>query len=85
LLGCSVRRRRCVQDQLVDSPQIVRAQYLYDARTGNINVIQEVDGVLLRITSASDESKIISVGPIRANQVTNLIKRGDFIPIGGGG
>jgi RHS repeat-associated protein len=61
------------------------AQYLYDARSANINVIQDVDGVLLRITSASDEFKIISVGPIRANQVANLIKRGDFIPIGGEG
>ena len=68
--------------QLVNSPN---AQYLFDARTGNINIIQQVDEVLLRITTASDEFKIISVGPIRANQVANLIKRGDFIPISSGG
>jgi filamentous hemagglutinin len=62
-----------------------KADFYYDVRSGNINVIQEVDGRLLRITTPSDVNKIISVGPIRANQVQNLIKRGAYVPIGGGG
>lgn len=43
------------------------------------------DDVLLRITTASDEFKIISVGPIRPNQVTNGVTNGRFVPIGGAG
>lgn len=61
------------------------AQRYYDTATGNINVIQQVDDVLLRITTASDEFKIISVGPIRPNQVTNGVTNGRFVPIGGAG
>lgn len=51
------------------------AMYLYDARTNNINVIQEIDGVWLRITTPTDASKIISVGRVRANQILNSIAR----------
>lgn len=57
------------------------AQRVFDARSGNINVIQNVEGKLLRITVPRDEMKIISVGPIRPNQVTNRIESGDFIPL----
>lgn len=58
--------------------------YLYDARTNNINVIQEIDGVWLRITTPTDASKIISVGRVRVNQIQNSIARSDWIPVGGG-
>lgn len=68
--------------RLVNAPG---AQRYYDNATGNINVIQQVDDVLLRITTASDEFKIISVGPIRPNQVTNGVTNGRFVPIGGAG
>lgn len=68
--------------RLVNAPG---AQRYYDTATGNINVIQQVDDVLLRITTASDEFKIISVGPIRPNQVTNGVTNGRFVPIGGAG
>lgn len=52
-----------------------------DARTGNINVIQKVQGVTLRITTPRDAMRIISVGPIRARQVANRVAAGDFIPL----
>ncbi len=52
-----------------------------DVRSGHINVIQEIDGVLLRITTAADEFWIISVGRVRPAQLTN----GSMIPIGSGG
>ncbi|MFV8799793.1 hypothetical protein ACNSO8_14390 [Yersinia sp. LJYL362] len=54
---------------------------VYDARSGHINVIQSVDGKLLRITVPNNEMKIISVGPIRPNQVKNLIEKGFFVPL----
>lgn len=57
------------------------AQRVFDARSGNINIIQEVNGVLLRITVPRDAMKIISVGPIRPNQVTNRLSSGDFISL----
>ena len=52
-----------------------------NASSGHISVIQEVDGVLLRITTAADEFKIISVGPIRPNQVANRLADGGYIEI----
>jgi len=57
------------------------ARRFLDGRSGNINVIQEVEGKLLRITTPRDAQKIISVGPIRPNQVTNRINSGDFVPL----
>jgi RHS repeat-associated protein len=65
-------------NELLNNPA---AQRLLDTATGNINVIQQVDGVLLRITVPRDALRIISVGPIRANQVTNGISSGRFIPL----
>lgn len=65
-------------ERLANNPQ---ARRVYDARSGNINVIQEVEGRLIRITGPGNAHKIISVGPIRANQVENLIRSGDFIPL----
>lgn len=64
--------------KLVNNPDAVR---VYDARSGHINVIQTVDGKLLRITVPNNEMKIISVGPIRPNQVKNLIEKGSFLPL----
>jgi filamentous hemagglutinin len=64
--------------KLVNNPDAVR---VYDARSGHINVIQTVDGKLLRITVPNNEMKIISVGPIRPNQVKNLIEKGSFVPL----
>ena len=64
--------------QLVNNPA---AQRFIDTSTGNINVIQNVDGVLLRISVPRDALRIISVGPIRARGVANGIARGRFIPL----
>ncbi len=57
------------------------ARRFFDSRTGNINIIQEVDGVLTRITVAGDKFKIISVGPIRERNIINLIENGGFVPL----
>ncbi len=57
------------------------ATRVLDNRSGNINVIQEVEGKTLRITVPRDDMKIISVGPIRPNQVQNLLEKGDFTPL----
>lgn len=61
--------------QLANNPNATR---VLDNRSGNINVIQEVEGKTLRITVPRDDMKIISVGPIRPNQVQNLLEKGDF-------
>jgi len=50
------------------------------ARTGDINGIKEFEGKLIRITVPRNEMKIISVGPIRPNQVENLLSGGRFCP-----
>jgi hypothetical protein len=57
------------------------AQRFLDTRSNNINIIQEVEGRLLRITLSGDSQRIISVGPIRTNLVRNRIASGDFIPL----
>ena len=64
--------------QLANNPNATR---ILDNRSGNINVIQEVEGKTLRITVPRDDMKIISVGPIRPNQVKNLLEKGDFTPL----
>ncbi|KRP45666.1 hypothetical protein TU75_20740 [Pseudomonas poae] len=61
--------------KLANHPSATR---FMDARTRHINVIQEVEGKLIRITVTRDEMKIISVGPIRPNQVKNLLDKGDL-------
>lgn len=61
---------------LANSPNASR--YIDKRNNGNINVIQKVQGKLIRITVARDANKIISVGPIREPQVRNLIARGDY-------
>jgi hypothetical protein len=65
--------------ELVNNPA---ARHFFDSRTGNINVIQEVEGKLLRITVAGDKFKVISVGPIQERNVRNLVANGGFVPIG---
>lgn len=57
------------------------ASRFFDTRAGNINIIQNVDGKLLRVTVAGDKFKIISVGPIRERNITNRIKNGGFVPL----
>jgi hypothetical protein len=64
--------------RLANNPSAAR---YFDARTGNINVIQNVQGVTLRITTPRDAMRIISVGPIRARQVANRVSAGDFLPL----
>lgn len=63
---------------LANNPNALR---VLDNRSGNINIIQEVEGKTVRITIPTDEDKIISVGPIRPNQVKNLLEKGDFTPL----
>lgn len=58
------------------------AQFLYDSGTGHINIVQNVEGKLLRITVPRDTFKIISVGPIQERNLINSITAGRFIPIG---
>lgn len=67
--------------RLANSPT---AQRVYDTASGNVNIIQEVDGKLIRVTVAGDKFKIISVGPIKPNGLANGITNGRFVPIGGG-
>lgn len=56
------------------------AQKLVDRlNSGNINVIQDIGGKLIRITLDPSEQRIISAGIVRANQVTNGIASGRFI------
>ena len=64
--------------KLVNNPS---AQRVLDAKSGHINVIQQVSGKLLRITVPKNEFKVISVGPIREQGVRNAIEKGRFIPI----
>lgn len=64
--------------KLANNPGATR---FMDVRTGHINVIQEVEGKLIQITVPRDEMRIISVGPIRPNQVKNLLGKGDFVPL----
>ena len=66
---------------LINNPSAQRVRDLRPNNFGNINVIQTVDDKLLRITVPGDEFKIIFVGPIRPNQVNNLINNGGFAPI----
>ena len=47
------------------------------------NAAGEIDGILFRITTASDEFRIISVGRLRQNQLVNGISNGRFLPIVG--
>ncbi|MBK6781926.1 MAG: RHS repeat-associated core domain-containing protein [Gemmatimonadetes bacterium] len=47
----------------------------------SINVVQDVAGVMLRITVSSTEMRVYSVGPIGPNAVTNGIARGRFFPL----
>lgn len=63
---------------LVNSPV---ARRFMDARTGHINVVQEVDGILLRITTPRDAFRIISVGRMTPNGLANGIANGRFVPL----
>lgn len=66
-------------NKLANNPE---AQFLYDAGTGHINVIQKVEDKLLRITVPRDTFRIISVGPMQERNLVNSIANGRFIPIG---
>lgn len=57
------------------------AQRVFDTTTGHINIIQEVEGTLLRITVPRDAFRIISVGPLRARNIQNSIESGRFVPM----
>jgi len=58
------------------------AQFLYDTGTGHINIVQNVEGKVLRITVPRDTFKIISVGRLQERNLLNSIENGRFIPIG---
>lgn len=47
---------------------------------GNINVIQEIGGKLIRITMDPTGQRIISAGIVKANSITNGIASGRFTP-----
>jgi hypothetical protein len=72
---------RLTAEQLSDFANSSTARRFWDARSNNINIIQEVDGRLLRITVARDKFEIISVGPIQERNIINSIARGDFIEL----
>jgi filamentous hemagglutinin len=65
-------------NQLANNPA---ARRFWDARSNNINIIQEVDGKLLRVTVARDKFEVISVGPIQERNIANSVGRGEFIPL----
>ncbi|WP_210490980.1 RHS repeat-associated core domain-containing protein [Patulibacter sp. SYSU D01012] len=64
--------------KLINEPSALR---MLDTRSGHINVVQDVEGVPLRITTPRDEFTIISVGPMRPRQVPNGLKSGRFLPL----
>lgn len=64
--------------RLLNERDALRVMDLRPDNFGNINVIQDVEGKLLRITVPNDAFKVISVGPIRQNQVNNLLESGAF-------
>ncbi len=73
-LGISVEEANAI----VESPT---SQKLIDnLNNGNINVIQDVGGKLVRITLDPSGQRIISAGLVRANQITNGIANGRFVP-----
>ncbi|MCR4308079.1 MAG: hypothetical protein NUV80_05980 [Candidatus Berkelbacteria bacterium] len=67
--------------KFANNPNAQRFKDLRVNNFGNTNVIQEIDGKLMRITTAGDQSIIISIGPIRTNQVNNLVSRGAYVPL----
>jgi hypothetical protein len=65
-------------NQIVESPD---SQKLVDnLNSGNINVIKEVGGKLVRITPDPTGNRIMSAGQVRANSITNGIANGRFTP-----
>ena len=72
---------RLTTELLNDLANSFTARRFWDARSNNINIIQEVDGRLLRITVARGKFEIISVGPIQERNIVNSIVRGDFIEL----
>ena len=64
--------------RLVNNPA---ANRYYDARNNSINVIQTIDGRLIRITVAPDALRIYSVGPIQPRNVANLVRSGNYYPL----
>jgi len=64
--------------EIVESPT---SQKLVDnLNGGNINVIQDVGGKLVRITLDPSGQRIISAGYIQARNITNGIASGRFTP-----
>jgi RHS repeat-associated protein len=64
---------------LASNPNAMR---FLDTATGNTNIVQLVEGRLLRITTAGDDAaRIISVGPIQQNGLFNGIVSGRFTPL----
>ena len=72
-------------EALQDLAHNPRAQYMMDTVSGHVNIVQEIDGVLLRLTTESDELKIIPVGRMRPSQLRNGLSQGRFVVIGSGG
>jgi RHS repeat-associated protein len=65
-------------NEIITSPE---SQKLVDnLNGGNINVIKEVGGQLVRITTNPEGTRIISAGLVRANQIANGIANGRFVP-----
>jgi hypothetical protein len=63
---------------IVESPT---SQKLVDnLNNGNINVIQDVGGKLVRITLDPSGQRIISAGYVQARNVANSIASGRFTP-----
>ncbi len=64
---------------LANNPNALR---FADTATGNLNIVQVLEGRLLRITTAGDDpTKIISVGPMQRSGLFNGIANGRFVPI----
>lgn len=78
-------RGRLSSDDLQELAHSPNATYPMDNATGHINVVQEIDGVILRITTPRDAFRIISVGRMRPSQIPNGLESGRFVDIGPGG
>jgi RHS repeat-associated protein len=73
-LGISVEEASAI----VQSPTTQKV--IDNLNSGNINHYAEVGGKLVRITTNPEGTRIISAGFARANQITNGIANGRFVP-----
>jgi RHS repeat-associated protein len=74
-LGISVQQA----NEIIASP--TAQKFIDKANSGNINVLQEMGGKIIRVTLDPTASRIISAGIVQSRNVTNSIASGRFTPL----